>query len=169
LLRRLRQRRDIVESVGRDIDTLLAAVPELPKPVVVATVTAEPTATPRNPAGWYPDPTHRYEQRYWDGTTWTDNVARGGQQFRDAGQQQQTTHANRSAASAWRSTVRHGGARAAAPDVRLCTLCRVIAGLINMNAGPQQPGQGLPIVGLVAGAQPALIIGGQRTARTATS
>ena len=30
------------------------------------------------PAGWYPDPSGSAEQRYWDGTDWTDGVARGG-------------------------------------------------------------------------------------------
>lgn len=29
-------------------------------------------------AGLYPDPTHRHEYRYWDGTTWTDRVADAG-------------------------------------------------------------------------------------------
>ena len=34
-------------------------------------------------AGWYADPTGRFEMRYWDGTRWTEHVGRGGQQFRD--------------------------------------------------------------------------------------
>jgi uncharacterized RDD family membrane protein YckC len=29
------------------------------------------------PAGWYPDPNTPGQQRYWDGTTWTDNTAPG--------------------------------------------------------------------------------------------
>jgi len=29
-------------------------------------------------AGWYPDPTARFEQRYWDGAKWTADVASGG-------------------------------------------------------------------------------------------
>jgi hypothetical protein len=30
-------------------------------------------------AGWFPDPTGRHEQRYWDGATWTDAVVSNGQ------------------------------------------------------------------------------------------
>ncbi len=35
------------------------------------------------PAGWYEDPTGRFEHRYWDGTSWSDNVSRAGTQFQD--------------------------------------------------------------------------------------
>jgi Protein of unknown function (DUF2510) len=35
------------------------------------------------PAGWYADPSGRYELRYWDGNAWTEHVARGGQQYTD--------------------------------------------------------------------------------------
>ncbi len=35
------------------------------------------------PAAWYPDPSNRFELRYWDGSEWTEHVARGGQQFTD--------------------------------------------------------------------------------------
>lgn len=34
-------------------------------------------------AGWYPDPTRKFETRYWDGTQWTEYVARAGQAARD--------------------------------------------------------------------------------------
>jgi hypothetical protein len=40
-------------------------------------------STPSVPAGWYADPSGRYELRYWDGDAWTEHVARGGQQFTD--------------------------------------------------------------------------------------
>ena len=36
-----------------------------------------------NGAGWHPDPTGRYEQRYWDGQGWTPHVVRGGVQASD--------------------------------------------------------------------------------------
>lgn len=36
--------------------------------------------TQGHPAGWYPDPTGRADQRYWDGTVWTDDVSRAGVQ-----------------------------------------------------------------------------------------
>ena len=45
-----------------------------------------PRRPPRSsaaPAGWYADPSSRYELRYWDGTQWTEHVSRGGQQFTD--------------------------------------------------------------------------------------
>jgi hypothetical protein len=51
-----------------------------------ATPAVEPTAEPAAaaaPAGWYADPSSRFELRYWDGTTWTEHVSRGGQQFTD--------------------------------------------------------------------------------------
>lgn len=40
------------------------------------------TANP-NP-DWYPDPTGRFEQRYWDGSQWTEHVSSAGQQRTDA-------------------------------------------------------------------------------------
>jgi len=48
----------------------------------VAAQTAS-AATPAVPAAWYKDPSGRYEMRYWNGTAWTEHVARGGQQFTD--------------------------------------------------------------------------------------
>lgn len=35
--------------------------------------------TPQPPAGWYPDPTQPGQQRYWDGTQWTEHTAPGGE------------------------------------------------------------------------------------------
>lgn len=60
-----------------------------PDPTPAATPTPEPVApvqepaTPAVPAGWYADPSGRYELRYWDGGKWTEHVARGGQQYTD--------------------------------------------------------------------------------------
>ena len=45
--------------------------------------TSTTSATPAIPAAWYKDPSGRYELRYWNGSTWTEPVARGGQQFTD--------------------------------------------------------------------------------------
>jgi uncharacterized protein DUF2510 len=36
------------------------------------------------PAGWFPDPHRRHELRYWNGTTWTDDVSDGGATAKDA-------------------------------------------------------------------------------------
>jgi uncharacterized protein YxjI len=36
------------------------------------------------PAGWYPDPYGRAEHRWFDGSTWTPTVARGGQQHTES-------------------------------------------------------------------------------------
>jgi hypothetical protein len=75
---------------------VVAEVPPEPEPVATEPVLAEqaepepsPAPTPQpapvvtTPAGWYPDPSGRYELRYWDGTQWTEHVARQGQQFTD--------------------------------------------------------------------------------------
>lgn len=35
------------------------------------------------PAGWYADPSGRFELRYWDGGRWTEHVSRGGNQYTD--------------------------------------------------------------------------------------
>jgi hypothetical protein len=43
----------------------------------------EPAPVVSTPAGWYPDPSGRFEMRYWDGTSWTEHVSRAGQQFTD--------------------------------------------------------------------------------------
>lgn len=40
-------------------------------------------ATGAAPAGWYADPSGRYELRYWDGGQWTEHVSRAGQQYTD--------------------------------------------------------------------------------------
>ena len=78
LLQQFRKRRDIVESIGRDIDTMLSA-----STVGVAGAGGSGVAGAGAPAvgpapGWFPDPRGRFEQRYWDGAKWTAHVARAG-------------------------------------------------------------------------------------------
>ena len=34
-------------------------------------------------AGWHPDPSGRWQLRWWDGSAWTDHVASGGRHGRD--------------------------------------------------------------------------------------
>lgn len=50
------------------------------QPTVVASNNAPASSTP---AGWYHDPSGRYELRYWDGRQWTEHVARAGNQYTD--------------------------------------------------------------------------------------
>ena len=57
-----------------------SAVASDPSTPVASTATTSPAAAP---AAWYPDPSKRFELRYWDGAEWTEHVARGGQQFTD--------------------------------------------------------------------------------------
>jgi len=49
----------------------------------IETVSTAAAAVTSTPAGWYPDPSGRFEMRYWDGSAWTEHVARGGQQYTD--------------------------------------------------------------------------------------
>src|SRR5690349_11426352 len=39
---------------------------------------------PENPARWLPDPTGRHEHRYWNGSSWSDDVADKGVTGKDA-------------------------------------------------------------------------------------
>jgi hypothetical protein len=52
-------------------------------PVTTSVTTNSATTSAAAPAAWYPDPSKRFELRYWDGAEWTEHVARGGQQFTD--------------------------------------------------------------------------------------
>ena len=65
------------------VEVAPAPAPE-PDPVVIVPA-AQPTYTPTPtvPAGWYADPSGRFELRYWDGNAWTEHVSRAGQQFTD--------------------------------------------------------------------------------------
>ena len=98
LIRRLRSRGDITESVGREIDALLAALPPAASrqswgaPAAADTAVSTPppatapeprAATATTSAEWRRDPYGRYEQRFWSGTAWTDHVSTGGKQLTD--------------------------------------------------------------------------------------
>ncbi len=70
--------RSRAETCGR----LHSVIRPRPAPVpVVATpgmaAGPAPAASPV-PADWYPDPTHRHELRFWDGTRWTQHVSTNG-------------------------------------------------------------------------------------------
>lgn len=77
------------ETVDTSIADLAAQVsaPEPVIPVAAAEPVAEPVVAPAAesavPAGWYADPSGRFELRYWDGAAWTEHVSRAGQQFTD--------------------------------------------------------------------------------------
>ena len=51
--------------------------------VTESSLTTTAATSAAAPAAWYPDPSKRFELRYWDGSEWTEHVARGGQQFTD--------------------------------------------------------------------------------------
>ena len=81
------------DTADTSIADLAAQVSE-PEPVAAvepeAAVVAEPdvaetapAAESTVPAGWYADPSGRFELRYWDGAAWTEHVSRAGQQFTD--------------------------------------------------------------------------------------
>jgi hypothetical protein len=39
--------------------------------------------TPTLPSGWYADPTHRFDHRYWNGQSWTDHASSKGEALVD--------------------------------------------------------------------------------------
>ena len=59
-------------------DTAAVGEPAGSEPAAAAATTAAAA-----PAGWYADPSSRYELRYWDAGQWTEHVSRAGQQFTD--------------------------------------------------------------------------------------
>jgi len=62
----------------------VATAPAAPAPAAAAPAApASQTSANQTPAGWYADPSGRYELRYWDGSAWTEHVARSGQQYTD--------------------------------------------------------------------------------------
>jgi len=69
---------DLAAQVSTPEPVIPVATPE---PVVEPVVA--PAAESAVPAGWYADPSGRFELRYWDGAAWTEHVSRAGQQFTD--------------------------------------------------------------------------------------
>lgn len=53
-----------------------------PQPAA-ASAAAATSSVGGTPAGWYHDPSGRYELRYWNGSEWTEHVSRAGQQYTD--------------------------------------------------------------------------------------
>jgi hypothetical protein len=82
-----------IASLVAEVEATEAATDIAPEPVIApvadepAAATAEPAQTAAAesavPAGWYADPSGRFELRYWDGAAWTEHVSRAGQQFTD--------------------------------------------------------------------------------------
>ncbi len=63
-----------------------AATAASSKPVTYGTTTTSTASSVGDavaPAAWYPDPSGRFELRYWNGSAWTEHVSRNGQQFTD--------------------------------------------------------------------------------------
>ena len=58
-------------------------VEEAAKEPAQAPAAAETTPESAVPAGWYADPSGRFDLRYWDGNAWTEHVSRAGQQYTD--------------------------------------------------------------------------------------
>lgn len=54
-----------------------------PSTATTPEVSTEPASAGAAPAGWYADPSSRFELRYWDGSQWTEHVSRAGQQYTD--------------------------------------------------------------------------------------
>lgn len=60
-----------------------ASTPAAASVTTTLSATAATSSAASTPSGWYHDPSGRFELRYWDGSGWTEHVARGGQQFTD--------------------------------------------------------------------------------------
>ncbi|MEO6652426.1 MAG: DUF2510 domain-containing protein [Ilumatobacteraceae bacterium] len=59
------------------------SVAPVPQTESTPTVTTPADSAGAAPAGWYADPSSRFELRYWDGGQWTEHVSRSGQQYTD--------------------------------------------------------------------------------------
>jgi hypothetical protein len=156
LIRRLRSRGDITESVGREIDTLLAALPAAAgrtswgapagsDPVQVV----EPVAAKTTPATgeWRRDPHGRYEQRFWNGTAWTDHVSTGGKQMTDPPGERATVASTAGKVDASEQPFTNGIFIALIVATVIIPLIGIIVGAINMGK-PQRKKQSQILVGI---------------------
>lgn len=72
-------RRPIHSVASSSTESTSVAAPVTTQVSITETTSSSAAA----PAAWYADPSNRFELRYWDGSEWTEHVARGGQQFTD--------------------------------------------------------------------------------------
>ncbi len=72
-------------EAGTPVDTAAEPDTSTESPAAEEPEADEPAAVDESavPAGWYADPSGRYELRYWDGSAWTEHVSRAGQQYTD--------------------------------------------------------------------------------------
>jgi Protein of unknown function (DUF2510) len=56
----------------------VVGVSAVPTAVAAPAVAAPAAIVSAVPASWQPDPSGRFEQRYWDGSAWTEHVSTGG-------------------------------------------------------------------------------------------
>jgi hypothetical protein len=113
------------------------------------------------PAGWYPDPEMPGQQRYWDGTQWTEHRAPGAPQAPQQFPQPQQQVAWQTAPGAG-ATAPTSGLAIAALVLSLVWLgglgsvAAIVLGLIALsqikNSNGQQGGRGIAIAGVVIGA-----------------
>ena len=74
---------ELAEQIGGEAATTAAVAGAAePEPAAAPAEEAAP-AEAGVPAGWYADPSGRFELRYWDGQAWTEHVSRAGQQYTD--------------------------------------------------------------------------------------
>lgn len=70
-------------TAATETDAAPAAVASTPSEPSESSTTTAAAAGGAAPAGWYADPSSRFELRYWDGSQWTEHVSRAGQQYTD--------------------------------------------------------------------------------------
>ncbi len=64
---------------------------------------------------WYPDPSGKYEKRYWDGSTWTDRVMNGGSETVDSTEGTHVPSGDQGAAQVQRQIGEQAGLTGAVP------------------------------------------------------